>query len=90
MAEVHTTEAKKGSAIVRPGNDFVIYLLLCLQTQTNMNGDGSQKLFVSTFRMHIKPPNALSAQTSRLRIIDSRTPVKSPETGKTRKTSWKQ
>ncbi|XP_011476265.1 myosin light chain kinase, smooth muscle isoform X3 [Oryzias latipes] len=45
-----------------------------------MNGDGSQKLFVSTFRMHIKPPNALSAQTSRLRIIDSRTPVKCSET----------
>ncbi|KAF6736288.1 Myosin light chain kinase, smooth muscle [Oryzias melastigma] len=38
-----------------------------------MNGEGGQKLYVSTFKMHIKSP-------SRLGTIESRIPLKCPET----------
>ncbi|XP_061568208.1 myosin light chain kinase, smooth muscle isoform X2 [Cololabis saira] len=41
-----------------------------------MNGDSNKQRYVSTFRMHMKPPSDPSAQKNGFGVIDSRTPVK--------------
>ncbi|XP_060883383.1 myosin light chain kinase, smooth muscle isoform X2 [Labrus mixtus] len=46
-----------------------------------MNGDGSKQRYVSTFRMHIKPPCASSASGKESRSNDTRTLEKSSDTG---------
>lgn len=47
-----------------------------------MNGDGSKQRYVSTFRMHIKPPGALSAAGNEPGTIDIRTSDKWTDIGK--------
>ncbi|KAM6966827.1 myosin light chain kinase, smooth muscle isoform 2-T2 [Tautogolabrus adspersus] len=46
-----------------------------------MNGDGSKQRYVSTFRMHIKPPCASSASGKEPRSNDTRTLEKSSDRG---------
>uniref|UniRef100_A0A3Q3EBE3 Myosin, light chain kinase 5 n=1 Tax=Labrus bergylta TaxID=56723 RepID=A0A3Q3EBE3_9LABR len=46
-----------------------------------MNGDGSKQRYVSTFRMHIKPPCASSASGKQSRSNDTRTLEKSSDAG---------
>lgn len=46
-----------------------------------MNGDGSKQRYVSTFRMHIKPPCASPAPGNGPGAVDTRTPDKCADTG---------
>ncbi|XP_017284900.1 myosin light chain kinase, smooth muscle isoform X2 [Kryptolebias marmoratus] len=45
-----------------------------------MNGDDSKQRFVSTFKLHIKPPHASCAQRNGTKMTDTRTSVRSSET----------
>uniref|UniRef100_UPI0037E78433 myosin light chain kinase, smooth muscle n=1 Tax=Semicossyphus pulcher TaxID=241346 RepID=UPI0037E78433 len=54
-----------------------------------MNGDGSKQRYVSTFRMHIKPPCASSASGTEPQSKDARTSHKTSDTGSPHLSSFK-
>lgn len=84
-AEAHKAVTKKGSLITSLGNDCVKYMLSFRSrdwAEAEMNGDGSKQHYVSTFRMHIKPPHVLSALGNGPGTTDTKTSDDCTDTGK--------